>query len=229
MNCLDNVMIVGLTGQTGAGKTTVCKVFEENGFSIINADKVSRDVTVKGSPCLKELCLFFGRDILLDDGSLNRRMLGNIVFSDKKKLEILNSVVYPYITSEILAETKRLSATGHKLILLDAPTLFESRTDDFCELIISVVSHENLRLERIIKRDSISREHAKNRINSQLKEEYFRNNSDFIIKNNYDKENLFAVAKEVSDKVKEYYNRRRCPPPISWRTSLDSARDTMSN
>lgn len=205
MNCLDNVMIVGLTGQTGAGKTTVCRVFEENGFAVINADKVSREVTVKGSPCLKELCEFFGREILLDDGSLDRHKLGDIVFTDKKKLEILNSVTYPYITSEILASIKRLSATGHKLILLDAPTLFESRTDDFCELIISVISREELRIERIVRRDSISMESAQNRINSQLKEEFFRNNSDFIIKNNDDVENLFAVAREVSDKVKDYY------------------------
>lgn len=205
MKCLENVMIVGLTGQTGAGKTTVCRVFEDNGFTVINADKVARDVTVKGSPCLKELCEFFTKDILLEDGSLNRHMLGDIVFADKKKLEILNSVTYPYITSEILAEIKRCSATGHKLILLDAPTLFESRTDDFCELIISVISREDLRIERIMQRDSISRESAQNRINSQLKEEFFRNNSDFIIKNNGDVDNLFEVAKEVSDKVKDYY------------------------
>ncbi|MGN1087042.1 MAG: dephospho-CoA kinase, partial [Porcipelethomonas sp.] len=77
--------------------------------------------------------------------------------------------------------------------------------DDFCELIISVISREDLRIERIMKRDSISRESAQNRINSQLKEEFFRNNSDFIIKNNGDVENLFEVAKEVSDKVKDYY------------------------
>lgn len=208
MNCLENVMIVGLTGQTGAGKTTVCKVFKDNGFSVINADVVARIVTSKGSPCLKELCVFFGEKILLEDGNLNRHMLGDIVFSDKNKLEILNSVTYPYITSEILAEIKRLSATGHKLILLDAPTLFESRTDDFCELIISVISHESLRIERIVKRDSISRESAQNRINSQLKEEFFKNNSDFIIKNNDDMENLFEVSKEVSDKIKDYYKNK---------------------
>lgn len=208
MNCLENVMIVGLTGQTGAGKTTVCKVFEQNGFRIINADKIARGVTAKGSPCLKELCEFFGSDILLQDGSLNRHMLGDIVFADKKKLEILNSVTYPYITSEILGTIKRYSIEGHKLILLDAPTLFESRTDDFCELIISVISREDLRIERILERDSISRESAQNRINAQLEEEFFRDNSDFIIKNNSDVENLFDVSKEVSDKIKDYYNTK---------------------
>ncbi len=207
-NCFENVMIVGLTGQTGAGKTTVCNVFEENGFRIINADLVARRVTVRGSECLSEICEFFGKGILLDDGSLNRKKLGNIVFSDKRKLEILNSVTYPYITMEILNIIKKYSSEGNKLILLDAPTLFESRTDDFCELIISVVSREDLRLKRIMKRDSISKESALNRMNSQLKEEFFRNNSDFIIKNNGDVENLFEVAKEVSDKIKDYYNNK---------------------
>lgn len=126
----------------------------------------------------------------------------------KKKLELLNSVTYPYITSEILETIRRCSNKGHKLILLDAPTLFESRTDDFCELIISVISREDLRIKRIMERDSISRESAQNRIDSQLKEEFFRNNSDFIIKNNGNMENLFDVAKEVSDKIRDYYNNK---------------------
>ena len=143
MNCFENVMIVGLTGQSGAGKTTVCRVFEQNGFTIINADLVARKVTVKGSPCLKELCEFFGQHILFEDGSLNRRLLGDIVFADKKKLELLNSVTYPYITSEILETIRRCSNKGHKLILLDAPTLFERRVfcnslpSDFSLLIIT--------------------------------------------------------------------------------------------
>ncbi len=121
---------------------------------------------------------------------------------------MLNSVTYPYITSEILETIRRCSNKGHKLILLDAPTLFESRTDDFCELIISVISREDLRIKRIMERDSISRESAQNRIDSQLKEEFFRNNSDFIIKNNGNMENLFDVAKEVSDKIRDYYNNK---------------------
>lgn len=208
MNLTGESMIVGLTGQTGAGKTTVCRVFEENGFAIINADIVARDVMVAGSPCLAELCEHFGEKILFPDGTLNRRFLANIVFNNKSKLEILNSVTYPYITAEILNRIEEYSDAGHKLILLDAPTLFESRADDFCELIISVVSHEELRLERIISRDNMTREAAQSRINSQLKEEFFWENSDFIIKNNGDMTNLFDVAKEVSDKVKDYYNTK---------------------
>lgn len=208
MNSLEGVMVVGLTGQTGSGKTTVCKIFSENGFSIINADHIARIVVEKGQPCLKEICEFFGKDILLENGILDRPKLAGLVFTDKKKLELLNSITYPYITSEILRTIRRLSAHGHKLILLDAPTLFESRADDFCELIISVISRDNLRLERIMQRDKISRESAQYRMDSQLKEEFFRQNSDFIIKNNSDIDNLYEVTREVTDKIKDYYNNK---------------------
>lgn len=208
MNSLEGIMIVGLTGQTGAGKTHVSSVFAEKGFSVINADNISRIVVQKGKPCLAELCEFFGKEILNEDGTLNRSLLGQIVFTDKSKLELLNSIIYPYITAEILQTIRNLYDDGKRLILLDAPTLFESRADDFCELIISVVSKENLRLERIIKRDNISKEDALNRMNSQHDEEFFKENSDFIIKNNYDLDNLYDVSKEVADKIKYYYNNK---------------------
>lgn len=206
MNSLEGVMIVGLTGQTGAGKTHVSSIFAQKGFSIINADKVARIVVEKGKPCLDELCEFFSESILLEDGSLDRALLGKIVFSDKSRLELLNSIIYPYITAEILNTIRLLADKGRKLILLDAPTLFESRTDDFCELIISVMSREELRLKRIMKRDGISEDSAKQRMNSQLSEEFFRKNSDFVIKNNDDMDNLYAVANEVADKIIDYYN-----------------------
>lgn len=208
MNSLEGIMIVGLTGQTGAGKTHVSSVFAEKGFSVINADNISRIVVQKGKSCLVELCEFFGKEILNEDGTLNRSLLGQIVFTDKSKLELLNSIIYPYITAEILQTIRNLYDDGKRLILLDAPTLFESRADDFCELIISVVSKENLRLERIIKRDNISKEDALNRMNSQHDEEFFKENSDFIIKNNYDLDNLYDVSKEVADKIKYYYNNK---------------------
>ncbi len=208
MNSLEGVMVVGLTGQTGSGKTTVCDVFSSNGFSVINADMIARMVVEKGKPCLEDIRDFFGSDVISIDGTLDRKKLASMVFTDKSQLEILNSITYPYITSEILRTIKRFSSEGRKLILLDAPTLFESRADDFCELIISVISRDDLRKARIMERDGITEEEAVNRMNSQLEEEFFRNNSDFIIKNNSDALNLYYVAKEVSDKIKDYYNNK---------------------
>lgn len=205
MNSLDGVMVVGLTGQTGAGKTTVCRIFQENGFTVINADLIARQVLEHDLPCLRELVDCFGTTILTEDNNLDRHKFADIVFSDKNKLELLNSICYPYITSEILNLIRFNSDNGHKLILLDAPTLFESRADDFCEIIISVISKEDIRLKRIVKRDGISKESALKRMASQLSEQFFVDRSDFIIKNNKTITNLNEVAKEVSDKIKDYY------------------------
>lgn len=205
MNSLENVMVVGLTGQTGAGKSTVSKVFRQYGFCLIDADKISREVVKKGSSCLHEIKDCFPANVISEDGSLNRSELAKIVFSDHNKKEMLNSIMYPYIVGEILQQIHRYADSGQKMILLDAPTLFESRADDFCELIISVVAREHLRLDRIMKRDSLDQNQAQARIDSQLPETFFIGHSDFIIKNNKDRANLNEVAKEVAQKVIEYY------------------------
>ncbi|MBQ8296178.1 MAG: dephospho-CoA kinase [Ruminococcus sp.] len=206
MNSLDGGhLVVGLTGQTGAGKSTVSKTFAENGFVVINADHISRLVVQKGTECLEELQDVFGSEIITAEGTLNRKALASIVFSDKKKLEILNLIIYPYITEEILHRIDMYSANGEKLILLDAPTLFESRADDFCDLIISVVSDEEIRERRIIERDGLTEDEARKRMSCQLDEEFFKKYSDFIINNNESLERVNEISKEVSDKIKDYY------------------------
>lgn len=209
MTGLDEVLVVGLTGQTGAGKSTVSKVFSENGFSVINADYISRIVVEKGKKCLDEISEFFGKEILNSDGTLNRKALGNIVFTDKAKLEMLNTIMYPYITSEILCEIKEHSAKGSKLILLDAPTLFESHSDDFCEIIISVLANPEIRERRIISRDGLTRKQAEDRMKSQLDAEFFASHSDYVIENNDSVDAVNSISKEVSDKIKFYYNNIR--------------------
>lgn len=204
-----DVLVIGLTGQTGAGKSTVSKIFAENEFAVINADLISRKVVEKGEKCLDELIDVFSPCILNDDGTLNRKMLGSIVFSDKTKLEMLNSIIYPYITSEILKEIRNYSESGYKLILLDAPTLFESHADDFCEIIISVIADEKTREKRIIERDGLTQKQAQDRMNSQHDAEFFAANSDFVIENNDTIDTVNGISKEVSDKIKYYYNHIR--------------------
>lgn len=200
------IAVIGLTGQSGAGKTTVCKVFEENGFSIINADKIAREIMYKDSPCLRELVECFGKDILEENGELNRRVLAGIVFKDSEKLSHLNAISYPYITHEILERIKYYASRNEKFVLLDAPTLFESRADDFCDLIISVTATEKTRAARIAQRDGLTPEQIKDRFSSQHTERFFTNHSDFIIKNNKSLDNLVEKAREVADKVKEYFS-----------------------
>ena len=127
-------VIIGLTGQSGAGKSTVSHLFERDGFFIINADKVSREVTARPD-VLKMLENNFGESIILDDGTLNRRKLAGIVFSDKEKLQLLNSVMFPIVTKEI---ANKIEETDCRYFLLDAPQLFESGANKLCNKIVSV-------------------------------------------------------------------------------------------
>ncbi len=155
--------VVGLTGQSGAGKTTISDAFRENGFEIINCDKVAREVTQAGNECCKELAKLFPS--CFDDGfALDRRKLGEIVFSDKARLQMLNDTIYPFINKLI---DEKINATESEFVLLDAPTLFEAGADKLCSVIVSVVADFGIRLERITKRDGISAELAKKRFSSQ--------------------------------------------------------------
>ena len=208
MNSLDGVMVIGLTGQTGAGKSTVSKVFVQNGFRLIDADAISRHVVARGSHCLADLQECFTDAILTPDGELDRKVMASIAFSDHRKLEMLNAIMYPYIVGEILRMIHRFSQQNHKLILLDAPTLFESRADDFCDLIISVVAKPELRMQRIMERDHISEKAAQQRMEMQLTEEFFRLHSDTVLENNSSFSELWDAAQELSAKLIRYYETK---------------------
>ena len=208
MNSLDGVMVIGLTGQTGAGKSTVSKVFVQNGFRLIDADAISRHVVARGSHCLADLQECFTDAILTPDGELDRKVMASIAFSDHRKLEMLNTLMYPYIVGEILRMIHRFSQQNHKLILLDAPTLFESRADDFCDLIISVVAKPELRMQRIMERDHISEKAAQQRMEMQLTEEFFRLHSDTVLENNSSFSELWDAAQELSAKLIRYYETK---------------------
>lgn len=204
MSGISDVLVVGLTGKSGSGKTTCCQVFIENGFQVINCDQLSREVTAGGTECLKEIAESFP-DILLDNGELDRKRLGSIVFGDRDKLELLGALTYPHILGLILERINGLVQLGHRLILLDAPTLFESRADDFCDLIIAVLADDEIRMKRISSRDGMSEEEARKRLASQYDDNFYRERSDFTIKNNKDLQTLRDKVREVSEKIKEYH------------------------
>ena len=176
-------MLIGLTGQTGAGKSEVCAILLEYGFDIINADSVARDVTRAGSECLGKIVEEFGDKMLRPGGKLDRKALGELVFSDAASLDRLEDIIYPYILREIKKRAGELSP-GSKGIFLDAPTLFESGANKFCEKICSVTAPEDLRMERIIARDNLTSEEAANRMNSQQRDEFYASRSHWVINNN---------------------------------------------
>lgn len=156
--------IYGLTGMSGAGKTTVCCEFCREGFEIIDCDLISRMIVEKEKPALNRIAVQFGKKYIASNGGLDRKALGNLVFSDKEKLEELNRIMYPYITYEVI---KRINCSTAKYVLLDAPTLFESGIDYICDSVVCVVCDKENAIRRIMKRDGLNETAAKNRLSSQ--------------------------------------------------------------
>lgn len=205
---MNKAFVVGLTGQTGAGKSTVSEVFRHKGFGVINADIVARQVVEKGTSCLSELAGYFGNEIIDKTGNLDRKKLAGIVFTDKAKLEMLDNIIYPYITHEILNQINTLATQGKEYILLDAPTLFESGADKFCHIIISVLADAEIRKKRIIARDNLTPEQAQNRINSQHDDEFFIARSDYIMNNNGSPEDFGETAQKIADEIRCCYQNK---------------------
>ncbi|MDE5861188.1 MAG: dephospho-CoA kinase, partial [Ruminococcus sp.] len=143
----------------------------------------------------------FGEEIIDDNGNLYRKKLAEIVFSDKKSLEKLDNITYPYIIKEISDNIDSLVSQDNKFILLDAPTLFESNADKFCDVIVSVLAQPEIRKKRIIARDNLTPEQAQNRMNSQHNDEFFIENSDYIINNNGSPDELGRKIIEIAGKI----------------------------
>lgn len=188
-------IVIGLTGPTGAGKSSVGKICAEYGFKHIDCDLLSRKAVEKGSDGLCAVVHSFGKDILNADGTLNRKALANIAFSSVEKTELLNNTLFPFIEKLVLKETE----SGK--ILLDAPTLFESGIDKLCRKTIAVLSNENIRFERIIKRDNLTEEQAKLRMRAGKPDSYYIEKADFVLYNNSDEYTFIENFKRVLTEI----------------------------
>ncbi len=178
MRDIPNISITGLTGMSGAGKSTAAKLFSENGFTVIDCDLIARKVAQNKS-FLKELSERFDERLLNSDGTLDRKKTAEVVFKDKDKNKKYFGIIFPYITYVILDSLRSL--TGD--VIIDAPTLFEAKMDMLCDNVVSVVASEQTCIKRIAARDNLSEEQAKLRLSAQHGEKFFRENSDFVIEN----------------------------------------------
>lgn len=176
--------IIGLTGQTGAGKSSVREIFFRNGAAVIDADAVSHDITENNTDCIYDIVSHFSCFVLNKNGSIDRKALGKRVFSDKKELLALNKIVFPYIRSEIEHRVLGCIAEGRENIVIDGATLIESGCAGICDVLVSVVADEKSRLGRIMRRDGISEKDAARRISSQHPAEFYTGNSQIVIENN---------------------------------------------
>ena len=176
--------LIGLTGPTGAGKSTLAKKALEMGIQVIDCDKVAREAVVKGSGGLYALTKAFGSDILLLSGELDRKALSKKAFKCKEYTELLNKTLLPFIVD--LVKQKINGDT----VLLDAPTLFESELWRECAFTVAVLAEPQIRLKRIIERDNISESEASLRMSAGKPDDFYINNADYIIYNNGDGKKL---------------------------------------
>ena len=178
-------MVYGLTGGTGSGKTLVSEYLTELGYRVIDADKISRELTEKGSPVLDELREGFGPGIFSDDGELLRKELGKIVFSDEIQLEKLNSIMAKHLDARFVETLNRARIEDpYGKIFFDAPTLLESGREWLVDRIWVVVSDPETRIRRLMSRDGLTKDQVLARMANQLPDEKKIERADVVIYNN---------------------------------------------
>ncbi len=192
--------LIGLCGRSGSGKSSFSQLAESFGIKTIDCDAVYKEMVSRPSECLDELRAAFG-DGIIKDGGLNRRVLAPIVFSDKSKLELLNKITHKHITAKV--KSILLSLEKESVVLLDAPTLFESDLNKECHGIIAVVCDDETSIKRIMCRDNLTRDDAIARLSNQKSLEFYYNNCNYIVENNGTQEEFKQNAVKVIKKLKE--------------------------
>ncbi|MEA3422915.1 MAG: dephospho-CoA kinase [Bacillota bacterium] len=189
-----NRKIIGLTGNIASGKSTVSKYLIEKGYKVIDADLVAREIVEVGSKGLILVVENFGKEILNEDGSLNRKKLGSIVFSDENKLSELNNLLHPLIRNEIL---NKIRNSIEQIVFIDAALLYETDLDKIVDEVWCVALDDDIQLDRLMKRDDIDKSNALNRINSQGSYESKIKKADIVIMNNSETEDLYNEINEI--------------------------------
>lgn len=190
-------MVIGLTGGIASGKSTVSAKLRELGAAVIDADIVAREVVSKGEIAYNKIVQSFGEDILLSSGQVNRKKLGSIVFADKEKLELLNSITHPKIISRIMDRVSELKAAGEKVIVVDAAILIEMGLYKYVDSVWVVVVDRETQIKRLIERDRFDYMEAENRINSQFTNEVRKKYADVIIDNSRSEEEVGKKLEEL--------------------------------
>jgi dephospho-CoA kinase len=175
---------IGLTGGAATGKSTVSSILKRLGAEIIDVDMTARKVVEKGSPCLEKIVMHFGQDVLLADGSLNRKKLGDMVFADKAKLEKLNAIVHPVMAARVRETIRAIeNKKSTEVLIIDAAILIEMGLHKMADCVWLVWADRKTQIERLVARDGMSEEKAENIIDSQMPMEEKIKLADAVIDN----------------------------------------------
>lgn len=196
------MLILGLTGNIGCGKSSLSKILMQNNIDVIDADIISRNI-FEDKELLNLVFENFGENIKNLDGSLDRKSLGNIVFNDDQKLVLLNSLTHPKIKEKILSKINEIRNIGKSLVVIDAALLIEGGYLDILDKLIVITCKESIQISRIQLRDNLTKEQALSRMNSQMSQDEKIKYADYIIDNSGDTNNLKHKAEELIRYMKE--------------------------
>ncbi len=192
------MLIFGITGGSGSGKTSAGRIFGELGAQIIDTDIIARGVTRKGEACLDELSERFGKDILNEDGTLDRALLAEKAFSSPDKTKILNAVTHKYIKEEVL---RLIKVSDSDVIGIDGAVIIGSPIEEMCEFIVAVVADSETRAKRIKERDSLTDAQVKQRLAAQPDDDFYIRAARYVIVNDGSESELRERVRRVYDEI----------------------------
>lgn len=193
-------MVVGITGSIASGKSLVSNYLKSKNYPVVDSDKISHEVLLL-KEVKTELINVFGSEILNDEKEINRKALGYIIFNDLEKQKQLQNIVVPYIIDEIKNQIN--SYTG--LVFLDAPLLIEYDLLYLVNKVIVVSVDLDIQIQRLMKRDNITKEYALKKINSALSREEKEKYADYIVNNNKDINNTYNQVEDILQKLGDLY------------------------
>lgn len=184
--------IIGVTGGIASGKSNVCNIIEQEGYPVIDCDKITAELSVQGGLLYNVIVKEFGEDFLLDNGDLDRKKLAKKIFNDSKSKEVLDKITHPIIYEEV---KKRLDKISDGLVFLEAPLLYESKFDNICDKIICVFLQKRLQVQRLMDREGIDEDYALAKIHSQMDLYIKKSLADFVIdsKGTFDETKLLVL------------------------------------
>lgn len=191
--------IIGVTGGIGTGKSTVAKLFGLMGLPVLDADKISHEVTEKDGAAVDEVIQTFGQEILNEEGLIDRTKLGQIVFSDKNKLDKLSAIVHRWVIATMQDDVKKMEKKKIKACVLDVPIPVKEGFLDLSDLVLLVWSEDRLRLERLSLR-GMGEAEARRRMSMQMDEEEYRSLADEVIRNDGSIQELYAAVRSIAER-----------------------------
>jgi dephospho-CoA kinase len=177
-------LVIGLTGGIASGKSTVSNMLKEMSITVIDADVEARLAVMNGEPAYKEIIAEFGKNILLENGEIDRQKLGSIIFHQADKRQRLNEIVHPEVRKRMLEQVEKAKKNKEDVIVLDIPLLFESNLTYMVEKTILVYVNSDIQIQRLMERNNLSPADAQARINSQMPLSEKMELADAVINNN---------------------------------------------